>query len=265
MKIKIDFHGSTHGHFLEYVANVYIMQTPKSAGSIFKPPTFSAHNRDHNYLSHRMIFCGHFSAANNISNNDIVIRILPPVNDNSFFIATTNLMHKAGDIGFEKQMLSIPDSVRTDPVAYRNNWYSKFNERDNYGKYYQEFAPVSCKLFEFPFESFFSFKEFCSSLSLLADFLEQTFFLDQSLYDLWKEFMGYNQGWNSYIKCDVIFEDIFAGRDNAISCSVLEQSWLNYNLSKICKIFQGPMFDAVEYPSTTSAIYSVVQDHMSVR
>jgi len=265
MTIKIDFHGSTHGHFLEYVANVYIMQTPKNKDSIFKPPTFSAHNRDYNYLTHRMIFCGHFSEANDIDNDDIIIRISPPATDNSFFIATTNLMYKAGDVGFEKQMLSIPESVRNDPVACRNDWYSKFNEREKYINYYYEFAPVLCKLFEFPFESFFSFKEFCSSLSLLADFLEQTFFLDSSLYDLWAEFMSYNQGWNSHNKCNIIFENIFAKKNNAISCSVLEQSWLNYNLSKICKIYQGPMFDEADYPSTTGIIYSSVQDQLSGR
>jgi len=42
--IKIDFHGSTHGHFLEYVSNVYIMQTTPSQRNIFKPPTYSAQN-----------------------------------------------------------------------------------------------------------------------------------------------------------------------------------------------------------------------------
>ena len=47
--IKIDFHGGTHGHFLEYVANVYIMQTTPSQASIFKPPAYSAHAADENY------------------------------------------------------------------------------------------------------------------------------------------------------------------------------------------------------------------------
>ena len=59
--IKIDFHGSTHGHFLEYVTNVYIMQTTPSKTSIFKPPTYSAHAPDDNYKDNRLIKCGHFS------------------------------------------------------------------------------------------------------------------------------------------------------------------------------------------------------------
>jgi len=262
MNIKIDFHGSTHGHFLEYVSNVYIMQTTPSKASIFKPPTYSTHNRDHHYLKDRVITCGHFSAANNIKKDDIVIRILMPFDDNMFFIAVTNLMYKAGDVGFEKQQLSIPEDVRNNPIAYRNNWYSKFNQRNEYARYYGEFSTISNSVFEFPFEAFFSYKDFCIALSSLADFLNQSFFPDQSLYTLWTEFMQYNQGWQSFNKCNCIIEGMFSGHDMAIDCTAVEQGWINFNLSKMCKIYQGQMFDN-EYPSNTSIAHLAIQQHLS--
>lgn len=261
MTIKIDFHGSTHGHFLEYVSNVYIMQTTPSTASIFKPPTMSAHGRDQHYLSDRTVICGHFSASNGIRKNDIVIRIVMPSTDNMFFIAVTNLMYKAGDVGFEKQQLLIPEDIRHNPVAYRNNWYSKFNQRNEYARYYDEFSAISNSVFEFPFEAFFSFKDFCIALCSLANFLNQSFFPTQSLYDLWAEFMQCNQGWQSFNKCNRIIEGMFSNQIIDIDCTVIEQGWINFNLSKMCKMYQGPMFDN-EYPSDTSVAYIAIQQHL---
>ena len=73
--IKIDFHAGTHGHFLEYVSNVYIMQTSPNQHNIFRPPTYSAHNLDTQYLHNRQIFCGHFSKPIfNLKENDNTIK-----------------------------------------------------------------------------------------------------------------------------------------------------------------------------------------------
>lgn len=261
MTIKIDFHVGTHGHFLEYVSNVYIMQTRPSLRDIFKPPTYSAHNPDKNYLDNRVIICGHFSSKNNLTKDDVVIRISTPTSDNMFFVAVTNFMYKTGDIGFEKQLLSIPMGVRAVPAEHRNDWYSKFSERDQYVVYNNEFIPVE-SAFEFPFESFFSFNKFCIALTNLATFLNQTFFPDQSLYNLWSRFIQVNQGWQSYTKCDRILNDIFANTDSEINCTIIEQAWLNFNLSKMCRIYQGPMFDDDAYPLNTQTVYRSIQDHL---
>lgn len=262
MTIKIDFYGSTHGHFLEYVSNVYIMQTTPSKTSIFKPPTFSAHNADHNYLEDRVIECGHFSSKNNIAIDDIVIRISVPDNDNMFFVAITNLIYKAGDIGFEKQLLEIPESVRIDPVQHRENWYSKFAEKKLYADFYHNFQCISNPVFEFPFESFFCFKDFCIALNKLATFLNQTFFPDQSLWKLWSEFIQHNQGWQSYINCNDILEKCFSNQDRQIDCTVIEQGWINYNLSKMCRLYQGPLFNEVVYPSSTDHMQQLIKQHL---
>jgi len=264
--IKIDFHGSTHGHFLEYVANVYVMQTTPSKSSIFKPPTYSAHAPDENYYRDRMIHCGHFSSPEYnlvIRNRDIIIRIVIDTNnDNMFFIALTNLMYKAGDVGFERQMLAINETVRNNAVYLRNDWYSKFNERATFANHYKEFKQINNPIFEFPFDAFFSFKDFCVALSNLATFLNQTFFPDQSLFDLWSEFIKVNQGYQSYIKCNNLLNDIFANTLTTVDCTIVEQAWLNYNLSKVCRLYNGILFEHAEYPSDTQKIYNIIQEQL---
>lgn len=61
--IKIDFVAVAHGHFLEYVANVYIMQTLPSNTSIFTDAGAS-HRADAAYFHNKIIKCGHFSYEN---------------------------------------------------------------------------------------------------------------------------------------------------------------------------------------------------------
>ena len=265
--IKIDFHGSTHGHFLEYVSNVYIMQTAPSQQSIFKPPTYSAHAPDDIYRAHRLITCGHYFDPRcnlKIDREDTVIRIvLNTQDDNLFFIALTNLMYKAGDVGFERQMLSIPESIRNNPVDVRNNWYSKFNEREKYANFYADFVPIDQPVFKFDFNSFFSFEKFSIELNHLAIFLDQTFFPDESLYKLWAEFIAYNQGWQSYVKCNRILENVFANEPTSIDCTIIEQGWLNYKLSMICRIYDGLLFEDVVYPKNTQTVYNIISDHLN--
>lgn len=261
--IKIDFHGSTHGHFLEYVSNVYIMQTNAGAGELFNS-LGAAHAVDNVYLKNRQIECNHYSSNNiKFKDTDQVIRIIiDPTNDVHFFIALTNLMYRAGDVGVEKQMLSIPDSIRQDSIAYRNNWYSKFTERDSYSNFYNEFNKTSQPVFEFSFGSFYSFPEFCKNLNKMAAFLNQTFFPDKSLFNLWERFIEMNQGFRSYNKCNTILENIFSNRNITIDCTIIEQGWINYNLSKMCRMYNGSMFEQKQFPTNTQDIYKEITQHL---
>ena len=89
--IKIDFHGSTHGRLLEYVSNVYIMQTNPGSGDLFNA-NGASHAVDATYLKNRQIKSGHFSSSNaKFKDTDQVIRItIDPTDDRQFFIALTS-------------------------------------------------------------------------------------------------------------------------------------------------------------------------------
>lgn len=265
--IKIDFHGGTHGHFLEYVSNVYIMQTPPSTTNIFTTSTGSAHQADSNYSDNKLIVCGHFSREEfpnkRIHETDTVIRIITDTDkDDLFFIIYYNLLHKAGDVGITAQLMNAPTHIRHDTMAYRNQFYSKCNERQIYSDFFPQFCNIPNAVFEFPVDAFFSFTNFCKKLNELAFFLNQTFFPDDTLYQLWGMFIERNQGWHAYNKCNTIIENVFANLPYEFSCNIIEEGWINYNLSKICRIYSGPMFDDAQYPTNTQDIYNIIQLHL---
>lgn len=265
--ISIDFHGSTHGHFLEYVSNVYIMQTAPGRSSLFNE-LGASHNADSEYKSNRLIRCNHYSrdCPDELTRSEKIIRItFNRNNDKWFYIAFVNLMFRAGDVGLEQQLLNIDEKTRGNAVALRNNFYSKFNERNVYVAEYANFVPVadSIPVFDFPFSAFYSFDQFCVTLNSLAKFLDQTFFVDSSLTELWDKFIELNQGWKSYTKCHDLIQQILGDRDFIINCSTIEESWINYNLSNICRVYSGPMFDNNEYPTNCKDIYLEIQKQLA--
>lgn len=198
---------------------------------------------------------------------DTIIRItLDTTDDMWFYIAFVNLMFRAFG-GFDQQLLLIDSDVRNSNARLRNDFYSKFNEREIYVKEYPKFTKVSdtIPIFEFPFECFYSIDRFCTKLSELSTFLNCTFFINEDFYSHWKKFIDLNQGWQSYVKCRDILEKIFSNKDSKINCSIIEQAWINYNLTKICKIFSGPMFDEDSYPENCRDIYAEIQKQLSKR
>ena len=262
--IKIDFVAGTHGHFLEYVANVYIMQTLPSNTSIFTDAGAS-HRADAAYFHNKIIQCGHFSYENlPFDDTDSVIQIVVENNDINQFIVTTNLIYRCADIGFDNHMMQIPQSTRDNSVLYRNDWYSKFNEYSKYGLSHQMNANIPNECFEFDFNAFYCFTKFCKELNKLAFFLNQAFFPNDSLYVLWHEFITNNQGWKSFNKCNKIIENIFSNKTSIIDCTIIEQGWINYNISKICRLYDGSLFDNENYPIDTKLVYNEIQNHLNV-
>jgi hypothetical protein len=260
--IKIDFYPGTHGNFLEYVTNVYIMQTnPGKTGLI--DSLGAAHDVDVEYQRERVVYNHHYSLFDEpFAEDDTVIRITANVDDDEmWFIALTNCIHRAGNIGFETRILEVPEEVRAIPAQHRNNWYAKFNERETYTGY-QKWQAAPGAVFDFPFSDFYSFPTFCKRLNSLAGFLDQTFFPDARLYQLWNELMGKNQGLQSYNKCHKILDAVYANQSYKIDCDIIEQAWINYNLSKSVRMYSGSVFDNDEFPNDAQLIYAEIQQHL---
>lgn len=264
--IKIDYHGSLHGHFLEYVANVWIMQTPPGDMMIFNE-LGACHDYDDEYEHHRIIVCDHWSQQypDLLDPDDQVIRIQLDHNDKDrFFIAATNLIYRAGDEGWEQQMLYIPEFIRDNAVALRNDWYSKFNESQNYMSCYAKFAPVEGPVFDFDFAAFFDYGAFCQELNRLAHWLNQCFFPDDKLYNLYQEFMCRNQGYQSWLKCQNLLSACLGNLSLDIDCTVIEEAWLNYKITKIARMYEGTIFSSSRYPTNTQSIYKEIQTHLQL-
>jgi hypothetical protein len=268
--IKIDFHAGTHGHFLEYVTNVFIMLTDPGYISPFTPGVGNSHNTDAIYQQNKIVRCGHFSAnagghyadpkyrGHEFHYTDRVIRInVDQSNDQQFFVALTNLLHRAGE-SHEHNLLSFPGNIRNDIVLYRENFFAKINERELYCNQFPILEELIIPTFVFPFNYFFSFYDFVKSLTKMAKWLDLPFEANNKLYVLWAEFIERNQGLQSYNKCSTIIENAFNNIDYEFESTVLEQAWINYNMSKHCNVYDGPLYSNITYPTNSQQIYKII-------
>jgi len=258
--IWIDFHGSTHGHFLEYVTNVWIMKMFPESESVFTE-SGACHNFSEHYKDTRQVRCGHWWWVDYKHQFDTepVIRITFDKSSNrSFYIAQVNRWYRSGDVSFEQKLLDIADDVRNSPERFRNQYYYKYVSRDGY----VEFPEIPNPIQEFKFESLFVWSEFCSGLQDIAAFLDQKFVPDQALYKLWQEFISRNQGYQSYIHCEQILENIFSQQSIPVNCTPYEEAWINYNITKMSGLQKGPLFDNDTYPLTTHEIYNLIHSHV---
>jgi len=268
--IKIDFHAGTHGHFLEYVTNVFIMLTDPGYISPFTPGVGNSHNTDDIYQQNKIVRCGHFStnAGGHFADpkyrdhkfhySDTIVRInIDQSDDRLFFISLTNLIYRAGD-SHETNLLSFPTDIRNDPVLYRENFFSKINERELYCNQFPELEELDIPTFNFPIDHFFSFYKFVKSLTAMANWLGQSFEASNRLYTLWVEFIERNQGLQSYIKCSKIIENTLNNVDCEFESTILEQAWINYNISKHCNVYDGPLYSNITYPTNSQQIYKII-------
>jgi hypothetical protein len=262
--IKIDFHGGTHGHFLEYVVNTYVFKCPQSIDSIYS---------DRGSIKEidrpgRRVVCGHFS--NNAQGrdadpkyigfeftpNDKIIRIAVNQEEDSFFIAFTNLIYRSSGATFEQHMDNIPEEIRSNQALLRNDFYSKINERQRYADLFPKFSYVWNENFEFPFMHFYDFAKFCETLTKLSTWLGEKFVPNTDLYDLWLQFISKNQGLNSYNQCKEIVESILGNQEKRIACTTLEEAWIIYKITKITGVYLNIDSD---FPKSTQQIYEMLK------
>lgn len=262
--IWIDFHGSTHGHFLEYVVNTWIMGMPEESQSVFTD-TGACHNFSESYKNSRKVYCGHWnwSGYKRQLPHEPVIRItIDRFDDRLFYIALVNRWYRSGDVSFEQKMLDIPDHVRQDQAALRDQYFYKYQYRDKHIDHYHDFQPIPNPVQEFPFAAFFSWSEFCTGLHKIADFLQRPFCPTKSLYKLWQEFIRINQGWHSYQHCEKILQSVFDDQSHSIECTAYEEGWLNYTIFKITGQQPNELFKNQEYPRTTDQFYQMIQSYV---
>lgn len=258
--IWIDFHGSTHGHFLEYVTNVWVMKLPLESDSVFTE-SGACHNFSDYYKDNRAIRCGHWwwTEYRHQKANEPVIRIkFDRFNNQQFYIALVNRWYRSGDVTFDQKLSNIAEHIRNSPERFRNQYYHKYISRDAFGDFQEIPNPIQY----FEFESFFVWSEFCRELYNIAKFLNQTFTPDRALYTLWQEFIERNQGYRSYYRCKTILENVFSEQPLPVDCTPYEEAWINYNITAITGLDSGPLFNNDVYPVNTLEIYKLIPQHV---
>lgn len=258
--IALDFFSGSHGHFLEYLVNTYIFKGPQVANVITNLGTSHNIRKDIDYMNCRIVEGRHYSEFNLTSSTpDKVIRISTNTELESVCYQI-NVFCRAGDIPAENKLLQIPAEILANPVQLRNDLYSKLIDCGYQLPGCWRWNDVDC--FVFPMRALYNINELYQSLYQLAHFLKHSFNPDDSLYKLWRNFMEKNHGWQYWTRANNILEKILANENYTFTADTWLQALINYLLTRTIGIADGVLFDHAEYPTNTSVIYQIIQQHI---
>lgn len=267
--LRIDFFGGTHGRFLEYVINVFLYhRDPGDSGPFTELGT--AHATDAKYREDCVVLAYPYSFWHNHETYGMPIEsehwlriVVEDFSDEIFFIIMTNGVTRVEDRGFDAYCTDQSDQfteIRHSRHRFRNWWYDKIQQRNNHADMkalycHDSFIHVPQPTFEFRYESLLDWHDFQREFSRLASFLQRSFDPGIALLTVWQNFMARNQGFMSKNHCDRILRALYTGDDQAVTCSVLEEAWINYCVRKHYNInLSGPLWNQDQYPQTTQEI-----------
>ena len=277
---KIDFWGGLHGNFLELVVNVAINQI----GYDISKPQFTkdgaCHLKNYDLTYKKIIDARHWSfGPPGLSKNDIVVRIVPTVED--VFMCITNSFLRAGDEKFDINNLEIDTINKLDNLskssnfkntlindygvktnyprsAIRNYFYSMLQDYNNGLEMFTKFNSTPTAVHNFPFRAFFDIRYFYQELNEIAKFLGLNFYPSIELAKLYNDFIKYNQGYHSELKCKQLWQAILLGKSMHISLNLIEEAWINCQVATCFRCYDLPLLTQDQYPSNTLDISRIV-------
>jgi hypothetical protein len=142
----------------------------------------------------------------------------------------------------------------------RNYHYATLRE-DKFGlDKFNDFVDFDTKLLiEFPVQAFTSLNEFVRELQKVSKISTGKYFkYDHSLSDIYHTFLDKNLGIQSQIKCTKIINDIVAGKSTEFKANILEEAWINCNITQTFDIHDGIDCFGEVYPTNTRVIYDQI-------
>jgi hypothetical protein len=261
--IALDFYSGSHGHFLEYLINTYILKGPRVSGIFTELGTSHNIRKDPDYMNFRLVEAAHYSEF------DIPTLLVPEkvirISANSTMEQVCyqiNVFCRAGDIPAENKLLQIADHIRFNNVSLRNNFYSKL-KNDGY-KTPGQWKWNEIDSFVFPMAALYDLTELYRTLYKLSKFLDHSFNPDDSLSLLWKDFILKNQGLSYWIQTNDLLKKILLNTDFDFESDAWTQALLNYLLSDTIGINDSVLHHHNKYPSNTSEIYQLIQNHIAM-
>jgi hypothetical protein len=258
----IDFHGASHGHFLEYLINTWIFNGPRVPKVFTDLGTSHLPREDISYTFNRQIKCGHFT-ENNIpcATTEKIVRVT--VNSRiEQQIHMINVMHRIGDVTLEGSYKLIPSDVLKSTATLRNNWFSKLTDIENSYKLDYKWRWPEIDAFEFPMENLYDLTLLCQTMQLCASFLDQKFTLDQEFYAVWNKFIELNQGLQCYRLSKKVVELALGNINFAFDLTVPEQALTNAILTTTVNMHDGPLFVDEQYATNARQIWQHIQTHL---
>jgi len=287
-RVYIDFHSGTHGHFLEYLCNRYLADLSTAN---FNPFTKfgTSHVRPSDYLEDRKFKCGHFEDSGLIKDNDAVIRI---VVDDFYYVAVYNFLVRTNDTplldlnnletdalnncvdnfgfgDFKKFLIDTHgEDLKNLPRAIlRSYLYAKLNSPNMQDcSRFNKFSDLGVPVFEFPISVFYNYNKLVSRIGELSGFLGKIGWgYQESMFQLWQEFMAKNAGWASHCKCESILLAILSKSSQPLKCNILEEAWINIYLTKTFGIHDHiPSFSSNVYPTDTLQLYESIENQIKI-
>jgi hypothetical protein len=256
----LDFYSGSHGHFLEYLINVYIFRCPRVDKIFTKLGTSHGIRQDACYQDSRIIVAGHYSEFNMPTADPASVVRIQINTDYGKAIYQINVDCRAGDIPTEKKKQNIPASIQLTPQFLQNDYFSKLKFLEHGYKMPGDWRwSESARIYDFPMESLFDLTTLYSEMYKLSNFLDHSWNPDASLVKIWKKFIETNHGVQSWKKCKNILEMSLANTPLEFDCTAWEQALLNLMLQQSVGCL---LAETNDFPKNTQEIYQIMQQHI---
>lgn len=256
----LDFYSGSHGHFLEYLINVYIFRCPRVDKIFTKLGTSHGIRKNTSYQDSRIIIAGHYSELNIPAPDPTSVVRIQVDTDYEKIIYQINVDCRAGDIPAEKKKQNIPAEIRSSPQLLRNDYFSKLKFPEYGYKIPGDWRwSNSANIYDFPMESLFDLTTLYSEMRKLSNFLNHSWNPDVSLVKIWNEFIEANHGVQAWKKCKNILEMSLANSPMEFNCSLWEQALLNLMLEQSIGC---ALFNIDNFPQNTQEIHQAIQQYI---
>lgn len=259
----LDFHGGSHGSFLEYVLNVYVMGRPALEHSVF-----NEHGACHgmflnqDYEQNKSVHSGHWSQMEHwpCNDHDPIIRIaIDKAVDDLLFVWQVNRWYRAGNVPFDDKFSSLPPEVLQSNQAMRTVFYYRLSSLASLDSTFSQ-RPNN-PIFHFHFDWFFSYDKFVQGIREIAAFLQLPNCIDGSLESLWQEFIALNQGWQSLTRCQQALVEILDRSNEPIILKTYEEAWLIVKLVERLGIDRETLTSVPIFPQVAKRIHDLCTMH----
>lgn len=276
---KIDYFGGLHGNYLELVVNYWIDQ---NRSYDITQPQFNAngacHLKNKNVSYTPITIARHWSYLGLVFHDeDYVIRIVPAEQD--LLIGLTNSFLRAGDqpldlhqlhLNTHKKMSDLPKLKMFLKTLVENHGLREHYARSILRKYFyamfddyhhglgmlNNWLPAK-RLHHFKFRNFFSLTQFFDGLQKISKFVSMEFLPTPELATLHQNFLAVNQGLTSEIRCQRVLESIVCQQSRDLDLNILEEAWINYNISRIFNLYDVTELETDSYPNNTKIISDI--------
>lgn len=292
-KLHVDFRAGTYGNFLAYILNRFVFAVP---GSDFSP--FTSMGTSHlgltneEYSNNKVVFPCHYSFkyrlitqsgnSQEILNNDGVIRLrvsnVYPVFYNTHIRAgdtpldIVELEYNTLDKLSSPKFHTIRDTVlqnfgkheNYNRCELRNLFYSTFLDEETELKKFNTWIPVDNQTHYFCIDSIYNYSEFVKELGKVSVFAGKRgwTFDHKTLYPIWNEFIELNQGYNSYLKCWDIINNMLANDNVDINCNLFEEAYINSYITQTFNIYDGTECFGNHYPGDTLQLHHQITNRV---